>query len=163
MSHLLIRRVNSGDREWIKKLLLQNWGGDCIISSGLVFYPQRMEGFIAEENGERVGLLSFAIISVDIEIVLIEALKRHQGIGTALLGAVKDMAKLGVVRYDRIYLYTTNDNLDALRFYQRRGFRIVNVLSGSMIEVRKQKPGIPMVGDYDIPMLDEIELECKIK
>lgn len=54
---------------------------------------------------------------------------------------------------------TTNDNVDALRFYQRRGFRIVAVRTGAVDEARSAlKPGIPHRGHYGIPLRDEIEL-----
>ena len=55
---------------------------------------------------------------------------------------------------------TTNDNTDALRFYQRRGFRIRAVRSGAVDDARRRlKPGIPAIGDHGIPLSDEIELE----
>jgi len=58
----------------------------------------------------------------------------------------------------RVWLLTTNDNLDALRFYQRRGMRIANVH-----RARALKPSIPTVGEHGIEVHDEIELEsCAI-
>ena len=54
---------------------------------------------------------------------------------------------------------TTNDNLDALRFYQRRGFRIIAVRPGAVDESRRIKPSISAIGEYGIPIRDEIELE----
>lgn len=162
MADLRIREVDQEkDSEWIRQLLLQNWGGDCIVSGGVMFCPQEMEGFIAEDNGIRVGILSYVIISDnEMEIVLIEALNKHQGIGSTLVDRAKNRAF--VRNCSRVYLYTTNDNLDALRFYQRRGFKIVNIYTGAMTEARKMKPGIPLIGDYNIPMLDEIELEFRL-
>jgi hypothetical protein len=60
----------------------------------------------------------------------------------------------------RVWLVTTNDNLDALRFYQRRGFRIAQVRPGAVDETRKTlKPSIAEVGDFGIPIRDEIVLE----
>jgi ribosomal protein S18 acetylase RimI-like enzyme len=54
---------------------------------------------------------------------------------------------------------TTNDNLDALRFYQRRGFRITKVHTDALKESRRLKSEIPETGLYEIPICDEIELE----
>ena len=59
----------------------------------------------------------------------------------------------------RLWLVTTNDNLDALRFYQRRGLRITAVAAGAVDEARKIKPGIPLLGDHGIAIRDEITLE----
>ena len=55
---------------------------------------------------------------------------------------------------------TTNDHVDALRFYQRRGFQLAAVHRGAVEDSRgKLKPEIPVVGAYGIPLRDEIELD----
>jgi hypothetical protein len=60
----------------------------------------------------------------------------------------------------RIWVLTTNDNVDALRFYQRRGFRLGALRPGAVDEARRtRKPEIPEIGDHGIPLRDEIELE----
>jgi hypothetical protein len=50
------------------------------------------------------------------------------------------------------------DNLDALRFYQRRGFRMAALRSCAVERARKLKPSIPEFGAYGLPMRDEIDL-----
>ena len=57
---------------------------------------------------------------------------------------------------------TTNDNLNALRFYQRRGFRITAVRPGAVDEARRTKPSISTSGEDGIPIHDEIELERQV-
>ena len=59
----------------------------------------------------------------------------------------------------RIFLITTNDNLNALGFYQKRGFELVKINRGALNETRKLKPNIPLIGENNIPLRDEIELE----
>jgi hypothetical protein len=59
-------------------------------------------------------------------------------------------------------LITTNDNLDALRFYQKRGFRIAGVRPNALDLSRRIKPEIPLVGEDGIPLRDEIELEMAL-
>jgi len=59
----------------------------------------------------------------------------------------------------RIWLITTNDNVDALRFYQKRGYEIKSVHRYAIEESRKIKPQLPFVGKYGIPIRDEIEME----
>jgi hypothetical protein len=60
----------------------------------------------------------------------------------------------------RLWVITTNDNVDALRFYQRRGFCLAAVHRGAVDRSRASlKPEIPAVGAYGIPLRDEIELE----
>jgi hypothetical protein len=59
-------------------------------------------------------------------------------------------------------LVTTNDNLNALRFYQKRGFVLVAVHRNALEVSRKLKPEIPLVGMDSIPLRDEIELEMMV-
>jgi ribosomal protein S18 acetylase RimI-like enzyme len=59
-------------------------------------------------------------------------------------------------------LITTNDNLQALKFYQKRGFRLMEICQNAVEEARKIKPEIPKVGYYGIPIVDEILLEKRI-
>jgi hypothetical protein len=57
-----------------------------------------------------------------------------------------------------LWLTATNDNLDALRFHQRRGFRLVAVRAGAMEEARRLKPSIPLVGEFGIGIRDHLRL-----
>lgn len=62
-----------------------------------------------------------------------------------------------------LWLVTTNDNVDALRFCQRRGFRLRALRAGAVDESRRTvKPEIPEIGDHQIPIRDEIELAREI-
>ena len=90
----------------------------------------------------------------------LDALRQWQGVGTALLAAVRDAAAAAGCR--RLWLVTTNDNLDALRFYQRRGMHLVTVHHGLRETARRLKPQIPLTGCFGIPLLDEIELEMPL-
>jgi hypothetical protein len=66
------------------------------------------------------------------------------------------------LRCHEIRLTTTNDNLDAIRFYQRRGLRLVALRPGAVDRARLEKPEIPRVGDYGIPLRDEIDLARRV-
>ena len=65
-------------------------------------------------------------------------------------------------RCQEIHLTTTNDNIGALRFYQRRGFRLACVRPGAVDRSRERKPDIPRTGDFGIPLRDEIDLICPV-
>lgn len=52
-----------------------------------------------------------------------------------------------------------DDNLNALRFYQKRGFVLVAIYRNALDIARKLKPEIPLIGNDGIPLRDEIELE----
>jgi ribosomal protein S18 acetylase RimI-like enzyme len=82
-------------------------------------------------------------------------------VGSALIAEVEQIARRAGCT--RLWLITTNDNVDALRFYQRRGFRLAALRPGAVDDSRTRlKPEIPDVGDHDIPIRDELELEQEI-
>ncbi len=62
----------------------------------------------------------------------------------------------------RLVVVTTNDNLNALRFYQKRGFILVQLRPNALARSRQLKPQIPLVGMDGIPLRDEIELEMDL-
>jgi GNAT superfamily N-acetyltransferase len=106
--------------------------------------------------GPRAGLAIWEIRDAWAELVLLQALEPRHGIGTALLDAL--VAQLVPKGVRELRLSTTNDNLDALRFYQRRGFRLIELRAGAMTEARRIKPTIPEMGEHGIPMRDELRL-----
>jgi ribosomal protein S18 acetylase RimI-like enzyme len=79
------------------------------------------------------------------------------GVGTALIAAVRTIAVRSKCR--RVWVITTNDNLHALRFYQRKGFSLVALHPKALDQSRKLKPEIPLIGLDGIPLRDELELE----
>lgn len=152
-----IRKTNSSDQEWIKNLFINNWGSDFIISRGKIHKPENLEGFIAEENEEKVGLATIFVENYEMELVTIDSLKQGKGIGKMLLDEVLNIAKEKNLK--RLWLIATNDNLNALKFYQKNGFHLVKVYPNAIVESRKIKPQIPEIGENGIPLRDEIELE----
>jgi ribosomal protein S18 acetylase RimI-like enzyme len=85
---------------------------------------------------------------------------RKRGIAAVLVEAVADAARDTGAEVQ--WLVTTNDNLDALRLYQRHGYRLAGLRPGSIDEARKAKPLIPTTGAYGIPVRDELILERKL-
>jgi GNAT superfamily N-acetyltransferase len=163
---LRVRAGEAADREWITDTLTASWGGTMVVAHGVVYDASTLPALIAELDGEtaeepgqpeRVGLLTYDITAQGLEVVSIDAPVRHAGAGSALLAAAAATARAAGA--GRMWLVTTNDNLDALRFYQRRGMRIVGVASGAVDESRRLKPSIPPVGEYGIPLHDELTLE----
>jgi GNAT superfamily N-acetyltransferase len=138
--------------------MVLGWGADFIITRGRKVRPQELPALCAvTPGGERLGLATYEVIGPDCELVTLDALLQWQGVGTALLAAVQEAAAAAGCR--RLWLITTNDNLDALRFYQRRGMHIVTVHHGLRETAARLKPTIPLTGCFGIPILDEIELE----
>jgi ribosomal protein S18 acetylase RimI-like enzyme len=154
MGQVTIRAFGDADVPWAERLI-GGFGGRLQVRLGSVVDPLACPGLVAERDGEPVGIVTYDADGDDVEVVYIEVTAKHQGVGTRLLDAVEARTK-----GRRLWLVTTNDNLDALRFYQRRGFRIAQVRPGAMDETRKTlKPSISEVGNFGIPIRDEIVLE----
>jgi RimJ/RimL family protein N-acetyltransferase len=157
MPDIIIQPLNIADREWVSEFMLELWGSNKVVSRGVVYYPQDLPGFVATDDGEKVGLVTYNITGTNCEIVTINSVRPFSRVGTALIEAVRDIAlKSGC---QRLWLITTNDNMNALRFYQKRGFMLVAIHRNALAISRKLKPEIPLIGLDGIPLRDEIELE----
>ena len=106
------------------------------------------------------GLVAWSIEGDQAEIVSIEALEQGRHIGGRLLdGAEAELRSRGV---RRLRVVTTNDNLRALSFYLRRGYRLVRLHLGGMERVRRAKPQVPETGIEGMPLRDMWELEKEL-
>ncbi|MFN8474801.1 MAG: GNAT family N-acetyltransferase [Anaerolineae bacterium] len=161
MTDFLVRALSPSDAVWVRARIADHWGAAFVVVHSVVYYPDTLPGFAALEDGRVVGLLTYTLADDACEIVSIDSERSGRGIGTALIDAAVGMA--GAARCRRVWLITTNDNLDALRFYQRRGFRLVAVYPNAVEAARLLKPQIPLVGDYGIPIRDELELEMPLQ
>jgi len=157
---LVVRPVQETDRPTVEWLTTQLWGAPEVVVHEGVFYPAARPGFIAERSGRIAGLVTYDVRPGELEIVTINALEQHTGVGTMLIEFIRDEAKRLGCR--EIVLTTTNDNMGALRFYQRRGFRLAALRPGAVDRSRLRKPEIPRTGDYGIPLRDEIDLTCVV-
>ena len=155
-----VRPVQDGDRPTVEWLTTQLWGAPEVIVHDGAFHPATLPGFIAERAGRIAGLVTFDVRPGVLEIVTINALDLYAGIGTRLVEAVRAEAKRRGCH--EITLTTTNDNIGALRFYQRRGFRLAALRPGAVDRSRLDKPEIPRIGDFGIPLRDEIDLTCPV-
>jgi GNAT superfamily N-acetyltransferase len=152
-----IRPLTDSDRPEVARFIEAEWGAPVTVVHGSVFRPADLPGFIAQQSqGPLAGLLTYAVERGTLEIVTLNAVRRRSGTGTALVDhAVAEARRLGC---HEIRLTTTNDNLDGLRFYQRRGFRLAGLRPGAVAESRRFKPEIPETGDHGIPVRDELDL-----
>jgi GNAT superfamily N-acetyltransferase len=155
----LIRPFHADEREAFGRLVAEHWGAPVVISREVAHDVRALPGLIAIDaaSDRWLGIASYRVEAPECELVLLLAIERGHGVGSALLDAVATIAR--TERCRRVWLTTTNDNLDAIRFYQRRGMRFVRVWRDAIARARKIKPEIPTTGDYGIPIVDEIEME----
>jgi ribosomal protein S18 acetylase RimI-like enzyme len=163
VTSLTLRPIERGDRPTVERLLVQDWGAVTVyaVALGGMVDASALPGWIAEQGGEVVGLLVYRLSGATLDIVTINAYRSGGGIGTALVDKLAGQASaLGA---KRIRVATTNDNTDALRFYQRCGFRLTAVRPDAMTKARRRhKPDIPEIGQHGIPIRDEIDLELPV-
>ena len=107
-----------------------------------------------------MGAATYIIKRPACEVLTLHARSRFTGTGSALLSSLIDIARQA--ECTRLWVVTTNDNVDALRFYQRRGFRLVRLRPGAVSENRSLKPQIPDLGAHGIELRDELELEMDL-
>lgn len=157
MKKIRVRAIKASDRPWIRDLLRRKWGSVTVISRGNKHGADRLPGFVAEGENRRLGLVTYQRGVNEWEIITLDSLREKRGVGTALLHAVQRGALRARCR--RVILVTTNDNTDALRFYQKRGFLLVALHRLAASAARKLKPEIPLLGCHGIPVRDEIELK----
>lgn len=126
---------------------------------GELFDPLDHRAIVAEDpDGSLIGVLTYRLAGPEMEVSTLYAARRWSGIGSALIARVREAARTAGCR--RLWLITTNDNVDALRFYQRRGFRLARLHPGAVDRSRATlKPGISRIGEHGIPIRDELELE----
>lgn len=155
---LQIRPTDLSDSPLIRQFTREHWADDFVVAHGVVYYPHQLPGFIAQDGkGAMIGFASYKLSPPDCELVTLNADPPGQGVGTALVSAV--IAAARQAKCTRLWLITTNDSVDALAFYQKRGFHLVAVHPNALEHSRQLKPSIPLIASNGIPLRDEIELE----
>jgi hypothetical protein len=151
-----VRPKTDADAAWVCEVLSCCWGGPLIIvGGGRIVDASRLPGLIAEA---RRGLATYEVAAdgQSAELVTLNALIPAQGVGTALVEALT--ARLATSGVGELHVSTTNDNLDALRFYQRRGFHLVAMHPRAIEAARVTKPSIPRIGRFGIAIRDRLDL-----
>ena len=160
MLAVTIRVLSTRDRGWVRNLLTQRWTSPLVVTRGRVHLADSLPGFVAEDATGPVGLATYRLEVDQCEVVTLDSLAEGRGIGTALLSAVQAVARAAGCH--RLWLVTTNDNLHALGFYQRRGLALAVLHRDALKVSRKLKPEIPLLGANKIPLRDELELEVRL-
>ncbi len=151
-----IRPAGPADAAWIAGFLRDRWNATTIVVHGEVIEAASLPALVAED---RRGLATYRRLDRNAELVTLDADPTGVGTGAALIEAL--VARLRSDGCERLWLTTTNDKLSALRFYLRRDFRLIQVRLGAVDDVRRLKPSIPTVGEYGIPIRDELDL-CRV-
>jgi len=137
-----IRPLAKGDPKAVA-LLERDLGGRVQARLGELVDVSEFDGFGAWDGDDLVGAATEN--GDELAALVVASARRREGIAGALLAHVT-----------ATWLVTTNDNIDAIRLYQRHGFRLAEVQAGGVDRARELKPQIPLVGNYGIEMHDEL-------
>lgn len=156
---VIVRGIAEADRAWQREFLTKHFASPTISSRRVWIDTMNLPGFVAWRGGARVGIAIHTNMTADAEceLVALATEASRGGVGSALLATVVDRARNAGC--ERLVLTTSNDNLDAMRLYQRRGWRFARIYPGAMDDARKEKPEIPVTGAYGIAMRDDVEFE----
>ena len=153
-----IRPIRLEERGELDRVIAKSWGSPYVVSRGSLYRVSELPCLLATDGDRWLGVAAYRLAAGACELVLLEAFERGHGTGTALLSAVVEQARAAGAR--RLWLVTTNDHVDALCFYQRRGLRLVRLWPDAVTQARKLlKPEIPLTGDHGIAIRDELELD----
>jgi GNAT superfamily N-acetyltransferase len=148
------------DRDEVARFIEEHWHGPAIAVHGELIYPHEHEGWIERVDGRIAGLLTYRFGEQGMELLTMNSVQQRMGIGSSLMLQAIETARERAC--PRIWLITTNDNLPAVGFYQRLGFRVVQVHVGAADRSRELKPAIPLVGLRGIEIHDEWEMELLV-
>jgi N-acetylglutamate synthase-like GNAT family acetyltransferase len=141
-------------------VFLSSRGVRRVARAGELVDPLEHRALIAEDAGRLAGVAGYVPGGERWELLTLHVRERHAGVGTALVEELRRRARDAGA--PRLFVVTTNDNLDALRFYQRRGFRLHALRTGAVDHVREDaRVEIRLAGEHGIPVHDELELELE--
>ncbi len=152
--------ISKTNRKVVNNFINERWLTMEMIIRGRIVDMTKVDGIVVKEEGEIIGLLTYEIKDTTLEIISLDSLVEGKGIGTNLINCVKKIARKSGCK--RIILITTNDNINAIRFYQKRGFDMVHFYHNAIDISRQIKPEIPLLGENGIPLKHEIEFELRV-
>jgi GNAT superfamily N-acetyltransferase len=155
---VLVREGNDGDRSATRELFERDFGRTKIVAFGEIMDIEAMPLLVAELREDLSGALAYRLFGEALHIVALatDPMWQRSGVGGHLVAEAELMArKLGL---KRLVVATTNDNLPAMYFYQRRGYRLSELVPDSVIA----HTGRNVHGFAGIPVRDEVRLEKQL-
>lgn len=152
--------ISDENRTAVNEFIITHWYSTIMIVRGKAFDLSKAEGVLAIDNNQIKGLITYLIKDETCEILSLDSLEQSKGIGTELVNQVIGISK--EVHCKRIVLITTNDNINAIRFYQKRGFDMTRLYHNALEISRQLKPEIPLIGENNIPLRHEIEFQMEL-
>jgi ribosomal protein S18 acetylase RimI-like enzyme len=155
---VFVREATNIDRAAARELFERDFGRTKIVAFGEVMDIDQMPALVALMTDEPAGALAYRIHGDAVHIVALatDPMWQRSGVGGHLLAEAELLARR--LNLTRVVVATTNDNLPALYFYQRRGYRLADLVVDSVLT----HTGREVPGFGGIPVRDEVRLEKKL-
>lgn len=158
---MYLYEINEEYRDSVNKILKDEWHCPPSISKGKIIDTTILPGLLFIKNEVIKGVVTYNIENEECEIVTLNSFEENRGIGTTLIQGVLDIAQKNNCK--RLWLITTNDDINAIRFYQKKGFDLKAAHINAVECSRKLKPSIPLIGMDSIPIKHELEFEIILR
>lgn len=155
---VMVREATDADRAAARELFERDFGRTKIVAFDEVMDIDQLPALVAVLHTEPSGALAYRLLGDALHMVALatDPMWQRSGVGGHLVAEAELLARR--LKLKRLVVSTTNDNLPALYFYQRRGYRLTNLVPDSVItHTHRQQAGFA-----GIPVRDEIRLEKRI-
>lgn len=140
-----------------RAFIAAQWGAPQVVVHDTVYEPHTLPGFVAVQNDEWFGLITYHVGGDACAVVTLKQRarrrRRRHGVdwgrdcGSAAAWLLPPMADHHQRQFARAALP------------QKWGFLLVVVHRGAVARARQSKRAIPLIGNDGLPLHDEIELE----
>ena len=153
---VFVREATEADAAATLELFERDFRRTTVLAFGELMSLAELPAIVAEMKDDVAGALAYRLLTDAFQIVALatDPLWQRSGVGGYLVAEAELMARR--LRLPRVIFCASNDNLPALYFYQRRAYRITEVLPGAMLP--HVRPAFAC-GFAGIPVRDEIRLE----
>lgn len=151
----LVREAVPADRAPALDIFAREFGSRQLVADGEPVSLEDADLLVAETEGGVTGALAWRRLAGALHIVALatDPMWQRSGVGGYLLAEAELLARRLSLPLVRVTI--SNDNIPALYFYQRRGYRVSAVLPDSL---SSQPANRGLVGFANIPIADEVQL-----
>lgn len=155
----LVREAGEADRPRALEIFSREFGERQLVAGGAPVSVEDGELLVGEAEEGVAGALAWRRVDGALHIIALatDPLWQRSGLGGYLLAEAELLARRHAL--PRVLVTITNDNIPALYFYQRRGYRVSAVLPDA---VSAQPRNRNRTGFAGIPIRDEIQLTKEI-
>ena len=151
----LVREATESDRLHALEIFRREFGDRQLVAAGQPVSVEDGELLVGETEEGVAGALAWRRFDGALHIIALatDPLWQRSGLGGYLLAEAEMLARRQSL--SRVLVTVTNDNIPALYFYQRRGYRVSAVLPDSVVSQPRNRSRVGFAG---IPIRDEIQL-----